>query len=312
MIQMLGHLAFSQRSLRLSSFLLIHFSFFLSVSFISTILCSTSLNLSPASIILLLFPSRVFFLSYLLHCSLYVDSFFIASRSLLTFLASYWSLSPGYLSVTPICFQDFGLFSLSFGIIYQVDSLSLPIFFGLVGIYPVPLPVGYFSAFLSCLYCYVWDGLSVFWQFVVPLYCGGSSRWVGSDEWLVKVCWLGKLVSVFWWVKLDFFSLEWNEVTSSEFWDVYRFGVTLDSLYIEAQFYVPVLLKNLHDISYSGTCWPLHGAWFQCRYGGFDELLWLMFPGIRRSLVFSGFGLRPPASGFQYYSYSSFKTSPSI
>ena len=26
--------------------------------------------------------------------------------------------------------------------------------------------------------------------------------------WLVKVSWLGKLVSVFWWVELDFFSLE--------------------------------------------------------------------------------------------------------
>ena len=30
-----------------------------------------------------------------------------------------------------------------------------------------------------------------------------------------------------------------------------------------------------------------------------------MFPGIRSSLVFSGFGLKPPASGFQSYSYSS-------
>ena len=44
MIQMLGHLTLSQRSLRLSSFLLIRFSFFLSDSFISTILSSTSLN----------------------------------------------------------------------------------------------------------------------------------------------------------------------------------------------------------------------------------------------------------------------------
>ena len=37
------------------------------------------------------------------------------------------------------------------------------------------------------------------------------------DEWLVKVSWLGKLVSVFWWMELDFFSLEYNEVSSSEF-----------------------------------------------------------------------------------------------
>jgi len=58
---------------------------------------------------------------------------------------------------------------------------------------------------------------SVFWQFVVPLYCGGSSLWVGLDRWLVKVSWLGKLALVFWWVELDFFSLECNEVSSSEF-----------------------------------------------------------------------------------------------
>ena len=35
-----------------------------------------------------------------------------------------------------------------------------------MGIYPVPLYAGYFSAFSSCLYCCVWGGLSVFWQFV--------------------------------------------------------------------------------------------------------------------------------------------------
>ena len=38
----------------------------------------------------------------------------------------------------------------------------------------------------------------------------------------------------------------------------------------------------------------------------------LMFPGVRSSLIFSGFGLKPPGSGFQSYFYSSLKTSPSI
>ena len=38
--------------------------------------------------------------------------------------------------------------------------------FGLVSIYPVPLPAEYFSSSSFCLYCCVWDGLSVFWQFV--------------------------------------------------------------------------------------------------------------------------------------------------
>jgi len=121
-------------------------------------------------------------------------------------------------------------------------------------------------------YTAVWlwaSHLNVLWQFAVPLYRGVSSLWVGLDGWLVKVSWLGKLVSVFWWVELDFFSLECNEVSSSEFWGVSGFGVTLGSLYIEAQGRVPVLLENLHGMSCSGTCWPLGGAWFQCRYGGF-------------------------------------------
>ena len=68
-------------------------------------------------------------------------------------------------------------------------------------------------------------------------------------------------------MELNFFSLGCNEVSSSEFCDVSGFGVTLSSLYIAAQGYVPVLLQNLRGMSCSGTCWPLGGAWFQCRYG---------------------------------------------
>ena len=67
----------------------------------------------------------------------------------------------------PFCFQDFGSFSLSlFGILYQIDSLSVPLLFGFVGIYPVPLPARYSSVSSSCLYCCVWGGLPVFRQFV--------------------------------------------------------------------------------------------------------------------------------------------------
>ena len=73
-------------------------------------------------------------------------------------------------------------------------------------------------------------------------------------------------MSVFWWV--DSFSLGCNEVCSNELWDVNGFGVTLGSLYIEAQGCVPVLLENLHDMSYFETCWPLGGVCFQCRYRG--------------------------------------------
>ena len=41
----------------------------------------------------------------------------------------------------------------------------------------------------------------------------------------------------------------------------------------------------------------------------FDELFLINVPW---SQEFSGFGLGPPASGFQSYSYSRLKTSPSI
>ena len=89
--------------------------------------------------------------------------------------------------------------------------------------------------------------------------------------------------------------------------------MTLGSLYIEGQGYVPALLENLLGLSCPGTCWLLGGAWFQCRYGGFWMSSYqLMFLGVRSSLVFSGFGLKPPASGFQSYSNSSLKTSSSI
>ena len=55
--------------------------------------------------------------------------------------------------------------------------------------------------------------------------------------------------------------------------------MTLGSLYIEAQGYVPALLENLSGMSCSGTYWLLGGAWFQCRYGRLlDDLLSINVP----------------------------------
>ena len=73
---------------------------------------------------------------------------------------------------------------------------------------------------------------------------------MGLYRWLVKASWLGKLVSVFWWVELDFSSPECNEVSSNELGDASGFGVALGSLYIEAQGCVPVLLENLRGMSF--------------------------------------------------------------
>ena len=59
-------------------------------------------------------------------------------------------------------------------------NLLSPLWFGLVGIYLVPLPTEYFSAFSFCLDC-VWGALSIGWKFVVLLYCGACYLWVGLD-----------------------------------------------------------------------------------------------------------------------------------
>ena len=92
---------------------------------------------------------------------------------------------------------------------------------------------------------------------------------MGLDQQLVKVSWLWELASVFWWAKLGLFSMEGNEVSSNEFWGVCGFGVTLGSLYFNAQGCVPAFLENYRCMSCSGICWLLGGAWVQCRYGGF-------------------------------------------
>ena len=151
-----------------------------------------------------------------MHYSLSIDSYFISSRSLLNPSCIYSILVARLFICNSILFSRFLIiFTIIILNYFSGRPLSLPLLFCLVGINPVPLPAEYFSAFSSCLGCCVWGGLSVFWQFVVPLYCGGSLLWVGLNGRLVNVSWLGKLLSVFWWVELDFFSLECNEVSSN-------------------------------------------------------------------------------------------------
>ena len=50
--------------------------------------------------------------------------------------------------------------------------------------------------------------------------------------------------TVFCWVEMDLFSLECNDVCSSEFWSVYWFGITLGSPSFNVQDCAPVLLEN--------------------------------------------------------------------
>ena len=61
--------------------------------------------------------------------------------------------------------------------------------------------------------------------------------------------------------------------------------MTLGSLYIEAQGCVPVLLENLHGMSFSGTCCPLVVLGFSLGMEAFDEFLSINVPWIQE---FSG------------------------
>ena len=56
--------------------------------------------------------------------------------------------------------------------------------------------------------------------------------------------WLWELASAFWWVELNLFFLECNEVSSSEFWGVYEFGMAFSCLCFNSQDCVPALLEN--------------------------------------------------------------------
>ena len=60
-----------------------------------------------------------------------------------------------------------------------------------MSIYPVPLPGGSSSFSSSCLYCCVWGGLSVFWQFVEfsllwSFLAVGGVGWVACQGILVR------------------------------------------------------------------------------------------------------------------------------
>ena len=61
---------------------------------------------------------------------------------------------------------------------------------------------------------------------IVPLTRGDCPQCVGLDQYLVKVSWLGGLVSVFRWVELDLVSLKGNVTPSGVLWGVCELGVT--------------------------------------------------------------------------------------
>ena len=137
MIRMLGCLTLSQRSLRLSSFLLIIFSslFYLFLAFY--LLPQLSYFLPP--LFYCWFPPECF-LSHLLHYSLYIDSFLFLSRYLLK-LSCLFSILVSRLF---ICNSNlFSRFWILFTLIFW-NSLS--------GRFPISSSFVWFVGHLSCSY----------------------------------------------------------------------------------------------------------------------------------------------------------------
>ena len=153
MILIFVHLTLSQRSLKRSSFLLIHFSFSLFVSFIPTILSYTSLILSSASLILLLVPSRVFFISFIVLFITYW-LFFISCRSLLNLSCIFSILVSRLFIYDSILISRFWII---FTIIVQ-NSLS--------GRFPISSSFVWFGRHLSCSFP-SWIFLCLFVLFIL-------------------------------------------------------------------------------------------------------------------------------------------------
>lgn len=59
--------------------------------------------------------------------------------------------------------------------------------------------------------------------------------WMGLDQCLTEVSWLGILVPAFWWMELDPVSLKGNAMSSGVFGDVYGVNMAVDSLSANGQ-----------------------------------------------------------------------------
>ena len=114
------------------------------------------------------------------------------------------------------------------------------------------------------------------------LYCRVSSLSLGLYRWLIKVSWLEKLVSVFWWVELDLFSLKCNEVSSSEF------GVGLVWLLAACIFVLRVMFLCCWRISLVCLALKLVGSWVELGFSVWRLLNELLSIYVPWSQEFSG------------------------
>ena len=132
--------------------------------------------------------------------------FFISSRSFLNISCIFSILVSSLFICNSILFSRFWIiFTI---IILNSFSGRLPIPSSFVWFgrhYHAPLPAEYLSSSSFCLDCFVWGGVSVYWKFVFPLYCGGSSLlwkflpvggfvWVACQGFLVREACVSVLV----------------------------------------------------------------------------------------------------------------------
>jgi len=75
--------------------------------------------------------------------------------------------------------------------LFQIDCLFPLHFFGLVGFYHISSSAASFSVSSSCLIYCEWGLLSTGCKAIAPLMCGICPPWVGLDQCLVKLSWLG-------------------------------------------------------------------------------------------------------------------------
>ena len=143
-----------------------------------------------------------------MHILFKLTLFFISSRSLLNISCVFSILVSRLFICNSILFSRFWIIFIIIILNYFSGRFPFSSSFVWLG--------GHFSCSFICwlfLYLFIlFRLLCLGWPFCILVVCGSFllwrfSQWVGLDVCLVEVCWLWKLVLVFWWVELDFFSL---------------------------------------------------------------------------------------------------------
>ena len=206
-------------------------------------------SLLSISVILLLFPSSVVFISVIV-LFICVCLFFHSSRSSLNISCIFSILFP------------------RFWIIFTLITLNcfsgrLPVsshLFGPVGFYLALSSAVCLSVFSFCLTYCVWGLLFAGCRFAVPIVFGVFPQWVRLVQQVVQASWWRGLVPVFWRMRLDPVFLVGRTASGGVFWGSCDLIMILGSLSADGWGCVPILLVVWHRVSSTVVCWSLSGA----------------------------------------------------